>query len=558
MNADFEKMFNPLEETELPQEKLEDENNGQYFMGTEKYNSNNIPHPYISFYKDKNNFILGRIFLDKNKKEKYIEIFKNRIMNFLEISPNITFIYPYSNDVKDHYEQSKMIGFRYYENDTCQEGNYFTLIKKNYSDYFILEKDETIIDINGNKFYDEQLDCLQIIKKIIIKKNKNKIIGANGETFPEIIAYCFVLASIGKIGNLVFLKPLIANLDSNCIIPESLPKDIDENNIYIEPFIYDGHISTILSSFRIYRFSIFLDMSHHHFDGKSPIFPFLSKSLKNASHEFLPKKEIQEYSSCFLWFFGEIEYLLKHKNYSFKEIYNNLKGDNLDFLVDLINLLSKEIEGNECLIKVIEKKDKFLDKADKVEFNRYPFFTGNKYYEIQKEIVFNKFLDIQNLVDDRFMYPYEKEILYGTQSYITSIYNFKNKLLLNLRYYNMNPENKDFEDERKLILQTIELINEAIAFFQREYDYAFYHYNMLFYCLFIRNLLDNIINPVAFQEEEKKAICNFNFNNFKVSIFSNLSQIKRKIETKLRLFSGETILNELNCHNEICYSLMNK
>ena len=558
MNADFEKMFNPPEEIELPQQKLKDENNGEYFIGTEKYHSNAKKSEYINSICDKKNNQLGRIFLDKNKKGKYIEIFKNKIMDFLGISQNITFIYAYSDEVKDHYDSNKIIGFRYYENGANELGNYFTLIKKSYSKYFILEKDKTIYDITDNKFYDENLDCLKIMKKIIINKNKNKEIGDNGEIFPEIIGYCLALSSIKNLGNLVFLEPLIANLDLNCLILESLPTNLDTNLIYIEPFIYDGHISTIFSSFKDKRYSIFLDMSHHHFDGKNPLFPFLPKSIKNAYHEFLPKKEIQEYSSCFLWFYGEIEYLLQHKNYSFKELYNNLKEDNLDFLVDLINLLSKDIEGNECLIKVIKKQDKILDKAEKVEFNRYPFFTGFEYYEMHKDIIFNKFLDISKFVNNRFLYPFEKDIFYGSQSFITSTYNFKNKLLLNLRYYNMNPENKDFDYEKKLILKSIELINEALNFFKKEYDYAFYHYNMLFYFLYIRPLLDGIMIPVSFKEEEKKAIYNFNFVNFKADIFSNLSQIKKTVEKKIRLFSLETILNELNCNKELCYSLMNK
>ena len=560
MNSDFEKLFNLEEEKELPLEVLEDEENSQYFEGTEKYNNKVINSEYIIPFLNKSKSKIGRIFMDKDKKEKYLEIFRNEIMDVLGISQNITFLHSYLHDKKQHYDQKKFIGFRYYENNPYENGNYFTLIKKNYSNYYILEKNNSLKDIKGNTFYDKEINCYTIMRKIMFEKYNKKLIGDNGDVFPEIIGYCFALASLNKIESFHFVKPLIANLGAKNSLLESMPKEIENDSIYIEPFIYDGHISTIISSFKEKeRYNIFLDMSHHHFKNESPMLIFLPKSLKNAHNIFFPNKEIQAYSSSCLWFFGEIECLLKNKKYSsFKGIYMSLRENSIEFYVDIINLLSKEIDGNDYLIKIVKKEDKDMHIAEKIDFNRFPLYYDEKYYEINKNIIYNKFLDIKKFIENKFLCPDNTEIFYRTQSYIRSIYELKNNLLLNYKYYDILLNNEEIEEGKKCILQIIKNINESIDFFKKKYDYAFYHYNMLFYCLWIRQILDQISIPIIFNQEEKEKICHFNFQHFMEYIFGGYYEITKMVEKKIRLFSEETILNELNCQNEICFNLMNK
>ena len=108
MNSDFEKLFNLLEEKELPLEVLEDEENSQYFEGTEKYNNKVINSEYIIPFLNKSKSKIGRIFMDKDKKEKYLEIFRNETMDVLGISQNITFLHSYLHDKKQHYDQKKL------------------------------------------------------------------------------------------------------------------------------------------------------------------------------------------------------------------------------------------------------------------------------------------------------------------------------------------------------------------------------------------------------------------------------------------------------------------
>lgn len=52
-----------------------------------------------------------------------------------------------------------------------------------------------------------------------------------------------------------------------------------------------------------------------------------------------------------------------------------LRDNNIDFYIEVINLLSKETEGKEDLIKILSgNKKEFI--ANKIEFDRYPLFDG--------------------------------------------------------------------------------------------------------------------------------------------------------------------------------------
>ena len=129
----------------------------------------NINNLIITNFFDKNNKVIGRKFLDKDKKDKYLELFENKKLKVIGISPNITFIHSFSHD-NNECDKQKFIGFRYYQNGPFKNGKFFTLIRRNYSHYFILEKNLSVKDIEDSNFYDKELNCYDIIKNIIIKK----------------------------------------------------------------------------------------------------------------------------------------------------------------------------------------------------------------------------------------------------------------------------------------------------------------------------------------------------------------------------------------------------
>ena len=105
-------------------------------------------------------------------------------------------------------------------------------------------------DIENHTFYDKDLNCYEIMRKIIFEKQRTKLIGDEGDLFPEIIGYSLALTSIDTTNNFKIIPPLIPNLRSKSCVNEHFPEKIIEGLIYIEPFIYDCHISTILTSLK--------------------------------------------------------------------------------------------------------------------------------------------------------------------------------------------------------------------------------------------------------------------------------------------------------------------
>ena len=300
-------------------------------------------------------------------------------------------------------------------------------------------------------------------------------------------------------------------------------------------------------------------MSGYHFKPKSQILFFLPKSLQTVRNIINPPVQIQSYSSSSLWLYGEIECLIKNEKYSsLPSIYSGLRKDPLEFYIDVINLLPKELEGIEYLVEI--EHDKYNDyNAFKIDFNRLVFFHNGKYLAIHKDMVFNKFLNIYKFQNElfKFLYINDKTILMECQNYVVSFYELKNFLLLNYKYYNLLQQNEETLHNKKLIKQALVNVESLINSFKEEYDYAFYFKNMLIYCATVNNLLDKIQKP-HFDEYKKAKICKFKFPDFKKSIIDSYSKEKEIIEKKIKLFSEETILKNINSNNELCFSIMNK
>ena len=158
LNFEKDKSYNQSSATQ--KENLYD----KYFEKTEKISSN--PKYIKKFLKVEN--IIGRKFLDEFNEIKYLEIFKNPKLELLGISSNITFLHLYDPKLVDGYDKNKIIGFRYYEKGPQDsKSQYFTLINRFDTKYYILEKNDTMKDINNQSFLDKELNCFNIIDNII-------------------------------------------------------------------------------------------------------------------------------------------------------------------------------------------------------------------------------------------------------------------------------------------------------------------------------------------------------------------------------------------------------
>ena len=186
-------------------------------------------------------------------------------------------------------------------------------------------------------YFYKNLDCFSIINKIIHEKYKNKTTIMNGETFPEIIGYCYGLNSLKNFKNLIFIEPLVPNPFNPDSLIEDIPNKLEEDVIYFEPLISDGHISLIIFAnvFNI-RINIILDMSRYHSRSEhlnSSIYP------PNMIQYYIkyPNNPIQNYSSCCFWFYGEIGCLMNEKKYNtFESIFDNIKDNTISLYIDII------------------------------------------------------------------------------------------------------------------------------------------------------------------------------------------------------------------------------
>lgn len=242
----------------------------------------------------------GRKFIKKGK-IAYFEVFQEPRTELMGFSKKISLLYAPLEEDNDNWDKNKCIGFRYYEKSKLEKCNYFTLVKKYGNKFFILEKDKNILDFKGDNFYDENLNCYSVMKNIIFEKYKNDIVTPKGEVFPEIIGFSYSLISIGKFKGFIAVEPLILEPLNEESRIEKLPENLQEKIGYIEPIIFDNHISVVLiKKSTIYnrnRVNIILDMSRYHIEeniSDNIVFP----EQLYLNYYLYPKYSIQKGNSC--------------------------------------------------------------------------------------------------------------------------------------------------------------------------------------------------------------------------------------------------------------------
>ena len=524
----------------------------KYLNGSEKLT--NEKSSFITEILNENKIIIGRKFFGENNQIKYIEMFNNEKMNLLGISKNITFIHEYK--FGKEIDTNEFMGFRYYEYGPLSENlNYFTLLKKYESKYYILEKNKNLKDRKGNPFYNENVNCYLIIKKIISEKYKKYDTIIAGDTFPEIIGYCYGLIDLGKFKNFICVEPLIPNFFIEGSLEEKIPEITNLDNVYIEPLIYDNHISVIIiSRNQKNRLNIILDMSRYHTSTKklnSLIFP--TNIIKSNMYSVYPKIPIQNGSSCCLWFYGEMECLINSDKYfSFKTIFENLKGESLNFFIDIINIISEQFLGFEVLMK----KDIF--DAYNIDFTKY--FTNSKVgsISINKNIIYSQFLDIKPFFDfSYFNYSIELNFFTNIQKEFMKYINYKMLLEMNLKFHKiLKVKDKVI---MKLIEEEIDFTNDIIKDFKNKYILGFYQFII---DSSKNRLLGEILNGNKFKlfisEELKDYINKLDFNLYLSENNLKLTRRKKELQTNFSISSEDDILRLINQSNQICFKVMNK
>ena len=430
----------------------------------------------------------GRIFL-KNGTPSYYEIYKEPRLRIMGISEKISILYPPLEKDNHKYDEKNCIGFRYYEKSNEEKGNYFTLVKRYDNRFFVLEKgkekEEQIFDVNGETFYEENLNCFSIMQNIVFEKYKNEIVCPRGEIFPAIIGFAYSLITLKKFKDFIPIEPLILEPLNEESKIEKLPDKLEPKIGYIEPIMFDDHISVAVikkSDKKISgRVNIIFDMSRYHIDDNlldNTVFP---KELY-YNHYSYPKFEIQKGNSYGLWFFGIVECIYSNKNYmNVNDVCLAINNNNTKFFIDVINCLSVKLYNVSDLIDNLH-----LVENPNVQKNRVYELGIVRSYSFKKEAVMNYYFSLVNL----FPYYYETKkdfideekirlfyLLLEYQYLIDDIKNYLSQVIFNNNYFQAySPLYKQEQkvEYQNLIYNLKVLLTKVKNNYERNFDICLY------------------------------------------------------------------------------------
>ena len=355
-------------------------------------------------------------------------------------------------------------------------------------------------------FYNSDLDCFSIISYIIHQKYRNKNMIMNGETFPEIIGYCYALVSLSKFKEFICIEPLIPEVSKPETLEENIPDELEDNTTYLEPVISDGHISLIIfSKVKDMRFNLILDMSRYHSSSKFLYKSTYPKSVIMQNYIF-PKKPIQNSSSCCLWFYGEIECLKNNNKYTnLKSIYDNAKKMEINFYIDIINEIAKNYYDINDLFISFEKEK---DLHENVDLDRLCVKWQKYNYKIHKNIVFTPFLDINAFLFNLCFFDsyLDYKLLIDCQKELQKYISYRNLLDLNYKFNKYINEKGDSDEILYFIAHQIDNIKNILDKFKEKYELEFLKNNKTYY----ENLNDKTI-VLNIPKEKEKILETFDF-----------------------------------------------
>jgi hypothetical protein len=385
----------------------------KYFKGTKTLKDN---------FSDKELKIKSnmREFKSIEKNSGYDEIFLNEDSEiFGGITNHISFLYP----PKIRGNQNR-IGFRYYKEDPLSQKNdipYFTLVKVQNTKFIILEKGSQIKDVNGNSFVIKDLDCFDIILNIIKEKIKSD---DDFLTYPnstcEILGFIYACKSSleKKKNNIELLHPFFpCPFIKETFIEEET--DIDPSKYYLEPILYNDHISLLLFYYKkrranfYCRKNIIFDMSSFHYKTILKNDPTFPDDMKSYLIKF-PESPIQIGSSCSMWFYASMLFLLEEK------IEMPLNKNSLYVIIkkiyDLFVIEQKDIFN----IKIIEREKENIDKNMFVSY----------------KLALRTFIDVDSTLDQLFCLKNIGSVNLGEyQKIFIELKNKLNLLKINNIYY---------------------------------------------------------------------------------------------------------------------------
>jgi len=531
------------------------------FSGTQKlWKSSN---PKANVVKMEKTF--ARKFIKNDKKVAYFEIFEEQRAKLMGISKNISFIFLPCKDNSNEYDKNNCIGFRYFESSIVKKCNYFTLIKAYDKRFFILEKEKSILDIDGNSFYDEELNCYSIMKNIIFEKYKNKTMSfPMGELFPEIIGYIYSIISLGKVKGFITIEPLILDPLNDESRVERLPEELEENIGYIEPILFDNHISVVFIKKSSYnnrgRVNMIFDMSRYHLDNNildNTVFP-TELYLNNYQY---PKFSIQKGSSCGLWFYGIMELVYSNDKYKvINDVCFAINKNSYKFVLDVINFLSDYLYNIQNII------DDSNINISKIQEKRFYDFGLNSAFSFQKESIMSYYFSLASLFGYQESNSNKTNNIFGIdllleyQFLFDNIKSYLNLVEFNDNYFKIYSPKQIYEKHQKNEYKKIS--NDLKSLLIRLYENYGKLFNMELYHQFEDKLKYGILSnerremvKTAF-EKIKKEVEKVNIKDLNKFIkeFNEIKFADKKVAIK----EESIIIKYLNPNNDFGFQLMNK
>lgn len=279
-------------------------------------------------------FINKRIFYkNENKQIGYIEVFQLPLLKYAhQTNKKISFLFEPQGFDDEIININKCFGFRYYD----KQNKYCTLLKANDNDednYFFLEKLDTT---ENSKYYNENLDCFQIIYEAIFSKYENKQKKYSDSNFDfqtitespiyEILGFNYA-CQLKSTQKYKFHKLHTIDVTKDYDFTSHIEKIDDKTILNIMPILFDGHISILFFiDINLHRFFILSDPSHIHSRPEHSdylIFPEkIRKRLKT-----IPERKLQKFNSCSFWYYFQNLTLLNYKS----EIQSRKYIDTIDF-----------------------------------------------------------------------------------------------------------------------------------------------------------------------------------------------------------------------------------
>ena len=430
------------------------------FIGTNKYTFKQDD----ELIKDINNERtkeMKRIFYKENGIVGYIEVFQNPELLFAnEFSNKISFLFEYVDDEKIIYDQTKCLGFRYYNS----KNEYCTLLKignNDIDDYQFLEKIENI----PNPFYDKELDCFSIVYESIFskyekKKSFFKQIMQEGPLY-EILGFSHaILFKSNKFYK--FHKPHTIDIKDIKDFTSPITPGKDDDVLNIQPILFNGHISILFYVDKVAKRGFILsDPSHFHskrVEKQSYIDGFIFPKNMRKMMQLYPPKKIQKFNSCFLWFYFQMLILINY-NTNLQKEYKTSKDViksilNMDIYFECVNYYQNIFGLDKNLVEINPKSN--LSDNDFIYSMPKEEIFGLEKVRINIHGFLNQFVDLIHIIEIKtgqdLSYKFGFEETGILQNYLEDFNDFIILLNYNLNFFYLN----NFKDDKSIFIKFIQ------------------------------------------------------------------------------------------------------